>query len=214
MRDLKEYTIEEAIKKIKETKKEKFDSTVELHINLDIDPKKTDQSVRFSTSLPHGTGKTKRVAVLASAKVDNADLELTEADLDRIEKGELRPKIDFDVFVSESRFMPKIAKVAKILGPAGMMPNPKTGTVSDDPKKAIELIKKGKVDIKTEKDMPIIHTIIGKTSFEEKALVENFKEVMNNLKQNRPQKVSPEWIKSVYLTSTMGGSVKVQLASL
>ena len=177
MKDIKTYTLVEAIKKLKESKKEKFDSTVELHINLDLDVTKADQMVRFSTTLPHGTGKTKRVAVLASTKIPNADLELTEADLEKIEKGKIRPKVDFDVFVAETKFMPKIARVAKILGPAGVMPNPKTGTVSDDVQKAVEQIKKGRVEVKTEKDLPIIHTIIGKLSFEDKQLVENFKEI-------------------------------------
>jgi large subunit ribosomal protein L1 len=214
MRDTKTYTIEEAIKKLKANVKEKFSSTVEAHINLDLDVTKAEQMVRFSTSLPHGTGKTKRIAVLASTKISNADLELSEADLDKIEKGTIRPKVDFDVFVAETRYMPKIARVAKILGPAGVMPNPKTGTVSDDVEKAVEQIKKGRIDVRTEKDLPIIHTIIGKTAFEEKALVENFKELIGGLKQNRPQKSSPEWIKNIFISSSMGPSYKIDVASL
>lgn len=214
MKDIKTYKVEEAIKKLQEVKKEKFDATVELHINLDLDTKKSDQNVRFSTTLPHGTGKTKKVAVLASTKIPNADLELTEDDLVKIEKGQIRPKVDFDVFVAETKFMAKIARVAKILGPAGVMPNPKTGTVSDDVQKAVEQIKKGKVEVKTEKDLPIIHTIIGKVSFDEKKLLENFKEIIGTLKQNKPSKSKPEWIKSVYLSSTMGPSLKVDLTSL
>jgi large subunit ribosomal protein L1 len=214
MKDIKTYKVEEAIKKLQEVKKEKFDATVELHINLDLDTKKSDQNVRFSTTLPHGTGKTKRVAVLASTKIPNADLELNESDLDKIEKGQIRPKVDFDVFVAETKFMAKIARVAKILGPAGVMPNPKTGTVSDDVQKAVEQIKKGKVEVKTEKDLPIIHTIIGKISFDEKQLLENLKEIIGTLKQNKPSKSKPEWIKSVYLASTMGPSLKIDLTSL
>jgi len=214
MTDIKTYTIEEAIKKVKENPKEKFNPTVELHINLDLDKSKPDQNVRFSTSLPHGTGKTKKVMVMASTKISNADLQINEEDLGKIEKGQIKPKIDFDVFVAETRFMPKIARVAKVLGPAGVMPNPKTGTVSDDVEKAVELIKKGKVDIKTEKDLPIIHTIIGKAGFEEKALLENFKEIYNNLKQNRPPKSNPEWIKSVFISTTMGPSYKIEISGL
>lgn len=214
MKDTKIYSPEEAIKKLKSSAKEKFDATVELHINLDLDTSKSDQNVRFSTTLPHGTGKTKKVAVLASVKIPNADLQLTEEDLDKIEKGQIRPKVDFDVFVAETRFMPKIAKVAKILGPAGVMPNPKTGTVSDDVQKAVEQIKKGKVDVKTEKDLPVIHTIIGKVSFDEKNLLANLKEIIATLKQNKPPKSVPEWIKTVYLSSTMGPSFKIDFSGL
>jgi large subunit ribosomal protein L1 len=214
MKDIKTYTVEEAIKKLKESAKENFDSTVELHINLDLNMEKSDQTVRFSTTLPHGTGKTKRVAVLASTQIPNADLQFTEEDLVKIEKGKIRPKVDFDVFVAETKFMSKIAKVAKILGPAGVMPNPKTGTVSDDVQKAVELIKKGKVEVKTEKSFPAIHTIIGKVSFDEKMLYENFKEIVSTLKQNKPPKSTPEWIKSVYLSSTMGPSVKIDVSKL
>lgn len=214
MKDTKIYTLEEAVSKVKTGKSGNFDATVELHINLDLDVTKSDQMVRFSTTLPHGTGKTKKVAVLASTKISNADLQLTEEDLDKIEKGQIRPKVDFDVFVAETRFMPKIAKVAKILGPAGVMPNPKTGTVSDDVQKAVEQIKKGKVEVKTEKDLPIIHTIAGKVSFEEKQLIENIKEIINTLKQSKPAKAKPEWLKNIYISSTMGPSYKVDPSSL
>jgi large subunit ribosomal protein L1 len=208
------YSIEQAVKKIHEGKKEKFDATVELHINLDLDPKKQEQMIRYTTVLPHGTGKTKRVAVIASKKVPNADLELSEQDLEKIENGKIRPKVDFDVLVAEPKFMPKLAKVAKILGPVGAMPNPKTGTVSEDVEKAVEQIKKGKVEIKTEKDTPIIHTIIGKTSFEAKDLEGNLREIMHSLKQNKTAKAKPEWIKSVYVASTMGASYKLDVNEL
>ena len=124
-RDPNFYSIKEAITKVKSGKKTKFDSTVELHINLDIDPAK--QNIRFSATLPHGTGKTKRVAVLASAKAKDTDLFLSESDLPKFESGKLRPKFDFDVLVTEPKFMPILAKYAKILGPAGVMPNPKNG---------------------------------------------------------------------------------------
>jgi large subunit ribosomal protein L1 len=208
-REAQAYPIAEAIKKVKAGSKAKFDATVELHINLDIDPVK--QNVRFQANLPHGTGKTKKVAVLSSKKIAKADLSLSEADLPKIERGEIKPKIDFEVLITEPKYMPMLAKYAKILGPAGVMPNPKNGTVSDDIEKALEQIKKGKVDIKTEKDAPIIHTIIGKISFEDKALEENFMEVIGILKQNKPPKTNPIWIKSAYIASSMGTSVKVAL---
>jgi large subunit ribosomal protein L1 len=214
MKDTTLYTIEEAIKRTKDVKKTKFDATVELHINLSDEQKKQEQPIRFSVTLPNGTGKTKKVAVLASKKISNADLELTEADLDKIEKGVIRPKVDFDVLVAEPRFMPKLAKVAKILGPAGVMPNPKTGTVTENVEEAVSQVKKGKVEIRTEKDAPVIHTILGKTSFEEKALLENFKEIYTTLLQNKPSKIKADWIKSLYICSTMGESSCVDLASI
>lgn len=208
------YSLEEAIEFVKENCKAKFDSTIELHLNLNLDTKKQDQYIRFTTVLPNGTGKTKKVAVFASAKVKNADLELTESDIERIEKGSLKPKVDFDVLVAEPRFMPKLAKVARILGPAGVMPNPKTGTVSDDVEKAVEQIKKGKIEIKTEQNAPVIHTIIGKKSFETKTLMENFKEVIKSIKQNKPQKAKPDWIKSCYISASMSPSARIDTLSL
>jgi len=206
-RDDKEYSIEEAIKKVKEDSKAKFDATVELHLNLDIDPSK--QNIRFPVSLPHGTGKTKKVAVLSSTKTPEADLILKEEDLKKIEKGEIKPGNDFDVFITEPDFMPKIAKYARVLGPAGVMPNPKNGTVTEDVINAVKQFKKGKAEIKTEKLAPLIHTVVGKVSFDDLALKENYMEVLNNLKQNKPAKASPQWISSIYLTSSMGPSVKI-----
>jgi len=204
----------EAIKKVKMSSKEKFDASVEVHINLDLDSKKMEQPVRFSLTLPHGTGKTKRVAVLASKKIAGADLELKESDIELIQKGQIKPKIDFDTLVTEPAFMPKLAKVAKILGPAGVMPNPKTGTVSDDPEKAVSEIKKGRLDVKTEKDLPMIHTVIGKRSFTEEQLSENFIELYNALKQNKPTKASPEWVKNIFIATSMGQSVIVDHTDL
>jgi large subunit ribosomal protein L1 len=203
------YPIEEALNKIKD-QKTKFDATVEVHINL-LKDKKQEMNVRYTTTLPQGTGKTKRVAVLASKKVPNADLELMEEDLEKIEKGKLKPKVDFDVFISEPRFMPKIAKVARVLGPVGMMPNPKTGTVTENVEEAVNQVKKGKIEVRTEKDIPVIHTLIGKHSFTKEQLLENYKELMQSLKQNRPPKSPVNWIKSVFLCTTMGKSVQVDL---
>jgi len=207
-KDTKEYSLEEAIKKVKVESKSKFDASVELHINLDIDPSK--QNIRFPISLPYGTGKTKKIAVLSSGKVAGADLVLTEEDLPKIEQGKIKPNVDFEILISEPRYMPVLAKYAKILGPAGMMPNPKNGTVTEDISKAVEQFKKGKMDVKTEKLAPLIHTIIGKVSFDDKSLAENYNEVITTLKQNKPAKTPPIWIKSVFITSTMGPSVKIK----
>ncbi len=206
------YDIKTAIDLIKEVCKCKFDSTIEAHFNLSIDEKKQDQLVRTSTTLPHGTGKTIKVAVFASGKIANADLELTEADLSKIESGEIKPKIDFDIIVSEPKNMPKLAKVAKILGPMGMMPNPKNGTVTDDIAKTVNQIKKGKINIKNEQNAPIVHTVVGKKSFETQKLVENFDEIVSALKQAKPQKVKLEgYIKSCFISSTMSPAIKVKI---
>jgi len=205
----KTYTFEEALTEIRKGRKVKFDQTLEIHINLDIDPQKQEQMVRFSTTLPHGTGKSIKVAVVASKKVSNADLELSDDDLVKIEKGKLQPGKDFDVIVTEPSQMAKLAKLGRILGPAGAMPNPKAGTVTDNVEKAVEQIKKGKINVKTEQNHPIIHTIIGKMSFDDKKLVENFNEFINSLKQNKPQKAKPEFIESVFVNATMGKSFKI-----
>lgn len=213
-KEIKSYSIEEALDRILK-KKGKFDGTVELHVNLSVDPKKKDQqSVRYTITLPHGTGKTKKVAVLASKKIPNADLELLESDIEKIEKGSIKPKVDFDVLVAEPKFMPKIAKAARVLGPAGAMPNPKTGTVAEDVETAVAQIKKGKIEVRTEKDIPVIHTIIGKQSFTKQQLLENYTELMTSLKQNRPQKNKQDWLKSIFICTTMGGSVMISTENL
>lgn len=207
-KDLNEYPIEEALKKVKSESKAKFDASVEVHINLDIDPNK--QNIRFSLSLPNGTGKTKKIAVLSSGKVEGADVNLTEEDLPKIEQGKIKPNVDFDILITEPRYMPVLAKYAKILGPAGAMPNPKNGTVTEEISKSISQFKKGKMEIKTEKMAPIIHTIIGKVSFDEKSLADNYNELISALKANKPAKTVPLWIKSIFISSTMGPSVKVK----
>lgn len=210
----KYYSIEDAIKLAKANCKAKFDATFEAHFNLGIDNKKPDQSIRVSTTLPNGTGKQVKVAVFASKKIKDADLELTEEDLVKIEKNEIRPKVDFDVLVAEPKYMPKLAKVAKILGPAGVMPSPKSGTVTDDIEKAVHSLKQGKIEIRNEANAPIIHVIFGKKSFEDDKLVENFNEILSTIKSNRPQKVRPEvYVKSCFISTTMGASVKIAIAN-
>jgi len=201
-------TILEAIQAIKESSKEKFNPTIEVHINLDLDIKK-GQTLRYNLSLPKGTGKTKKVAVLASSKVESADLQINEDDINKILDSTIQPKVDFDIIVTEPKFMPKLAKVAKILGPLGLMPNPKTGTVTENVEEAVKKIKQGQVQIKTEKDVPIVHSIIGKKSFKDEDLMANFISLFNSVKQNKPQKTKPDWIKSVYICTTMGKSIQV-----
>lgn len=207
----KKYKIDEALKEMRKEKKRRFDTTVEVHFNLNTDPKKQDQQIRFTTLLPHGTGKEVKVAVMATSKISGADIELSESDLKKIEAGELRPGRDFDVIVAEPKMMGKLAQVAKILGPAGAMPNPKSGTVTDDIEKAVSQIKKGKVEIKTEQIHPIIHTIIGKLSFEDNKLIDNFNSLVSAMRSNRPPKVKPDFINTVFITSSMGKSYRISL---
>ncbi len=150
--------------------------------------------------------------MFASKKIKGADLELTEDDLIKIEKSEIRPKVDFDVLVAEPKYMPKLAKVARILGPAGVMPSPKSGTVTDDIEKAVHSLKQGKIELRNEANAPIVHVMFGKVSFEDNKLTENFNEILSTLKSNRPQKVRPEtYIASCFISTTMGPSVKVAL---
>lgn len=202
--------IEEAIKLAKENTKCNFDATVEVHINLGTDSKKPEQNIRFAVELPNGTGKTKRVAVIASKAVPNADLQLAEADLEKLETGAIKPKVDFDILVAEPKYMPKLARAGKVLGPAGVMPNPKAGTVTEDVEKAVGQIKKGKMEVRTEPNASIIHSIIGKASFDNKKLSENYEELVNSIRAHRPQKVKPEaLITSVFIKTTMSPSYRV-----
>jgi len=201
-------TINNAIEFVKKNCKAKFDSTIEVHINCLLDKDK-QETVRFSLTLPHGTGKSKKIAVMASAKIKGADLELREEDIEKLEKGHIKPKVDFDVLVVEPRYMSKLAKVAKILGPAGVMPNPKNGTVAEDVQKAADLFKKGRTEIRTEPNGSVIHTVIGKKSFTTVSLAENYQELMNALSQNKPPKAPADWIKSVFVSATMSPSAAV-----
>ena len=213
-KDFTTYNLKDALSKAVDSGKADFNETVEVHINCSLDVKKPEQSLRVTTTLPHGTGKELKVAVFSSKKAENADLELTEADLKKIEKGEIKPGTDFDILISEPQMMPKLAQVARVLGPAGVMPNPKNGTVTDDPAKAVEQFKKGKIEIRTEQSHPLIHTVIGKQEFELNKLVDNFNEVWTTIKSNKPAKAKPTWINSVYVCTSMGKSFAVDLNSI
>lgn len=201
-------TITEAINYVKKTDRAKFDSSIEVHIDCDLDKSK-QETVRFSLTLPHGTGKTKKIAVMASNEVTGADVELLEGDIEKLEKGELKPKVDFEMLIVEPRYMPKLAKVAKILGPAGLMPSPKNGTVAEDVQKALEQFKKGRLEVKTEPNGAVIHTILGRKSFSTKALEENFMELISSVRVNKPAKANENWIKSIYISATMSPSAQV-----
>jgi len=213
MSDKQTYTIDEAIAKVKEQAKEKFDSSIEVHFNLGIDAKKGDQQVRGSISLPHGSGKSVRIAVFADgddlkvAKEAGADLTGGEDLIADIGKS---GKIDFDVAVAHPTIMSKLAKIAKILGPKGLMPSPKDETVTTNIAKTVQELKSGKVSFKND-DTGNLHTVIGKKSFTDEKLAENFQALFAKIKKIKPTGVKGEYIKGVYINSTMSPSFKISL---
>ncbi len=207
------YSLDEAISLVKETSTVKFDAAVEVHIRLGIDPKKSDQQIRSTVTLPHGTGKTKKIAAFVgnndedAAKKAGADFVYGEEEIKKIKN---TGKIEFDVAVATPEMMPKLAGIAKVLGPRGLMPNPKTDTVGPDVAKMVEQLKKGKSSFKND-DTANIHQPIGKVSFEDGKLRENFEAFIAVLKKVKPNSAKGTYLKSVYLTSSMGPSVKIAM---
>ena len=205
------YTKEEAVKLVKETSITSFDSTIEVAFNLNLDTKKADQQLRGSMVLPNGTGKSKKVLVIAkgeaaeAAKAAGADF---VGDTDMIDKIEKENWFDYDVIVATPDMMAQLGKIGRVLGPKGLMPNPKTGTVTMNTQKAVEDIKKGMIEYKTDA-YGNVHTIIGKASFDEKKLLENLVYVFNAINKARPTVVKGKYINSITLSSTMGPGVKV-----
>ncbi len=212
----KVYTKEEAIKLVKETAVTKFDSSVEIAMRLNLDTKKADQQLRGAIVLPNGTGKTKKVLVLAKgpkateAKEAGADY---VGDMDMIEKIQSENWFDFDTLIATPDMMPALGKIGKILGPKGLMPNPKTGTVTMDVKKAVEDVKKGRVEYRTD-TYGNIHALIGKVSFTNDALLENLNAFVNVILKAKPSVVKGAYVKNVTLSSTMGPGVKIDLNEL
>ncbi len=209
------YGIEEAIKLVKETSNAKFDSTVEVAMNLNLDVKKADQQLRGAVVLPNGTGKSKKILVLAKgdqakvAKESGADF---VGDIDMITKIEKENWFDFDVIIATPEMMPSLGKIGKLLGPKGLMPNPKTGTVTTDVAKAVEETKKGKVNYRTD-SFGNIHVGIGKASFTEEALRENLKAFVSVILKAKPSTVKGAYVKNITLTSTMGPGIKLDINS-
>ena len=205
------YTKEEAIKLVKETSIASFDSTIEVAFNLNLDTKKADKQLRGSMVLPNGTGKSKRVLVIAkgeaaeAAKAAGADY---VGDTDMIEKMEKENWFDFDVIVAAPDMMAQLGKLGRVLGPKGLMPNPKTGTVTMDTKKAVTDIKKGMVEYKTD-SYGNVHTVIGKASFDDAKLLENLQFVVNTIAKAKPSVVKGKYINSISVSSTMGPGIKV-----
>lgn len=211
----KAYSAIEAVKLVKETSNAKFDSTIEVSMNLNLDTKKNDQQLRGAVVLPNGTGKTKRILVLAkgdqakAAKEAGADF---VGDLDMIQKIEKESWFDYDVIIATPEMMPMLGKIGKLLGPKGLMPNPKTGTVTMDTAKAIEETKKGKVNYRTD-SFGNVHGIVGKASFDDAKLVENLKAFVEAIMKVKPSTVKGAYVKNVSISSTMGPGVKIDLNS-
>lgn len=210
----KRFELGEALKLLKSLPASKFDETVELHFNLGVDPRKADQQIRNSVVLPHGTGKTVRVLVFAEG--DKAD-EARQAGADYVGLDDLIEKIsggwfDFDVVISTPNLMGRIGKLGRTLGPRGLMPNPKVGTVTMDVGKAVDEAKGGKVTYRVDK-FANLHVPAGKLSFEEDKLKENLKAILAAILKERPSTLKGVFIKSITLCTTMGPGIKIQVAS-
>jgi large subunit ribosomal protein L1 len=206
----KEYSLEEAVRFVRELSYTRFDETVEIAMNLGVDPKKSDQMVRGTVVLPHGTGKKVRVLVFAKGEKEKEALEAgadytgTENLVEKIQKGWL----DFDSAVATPDIMGIVGKLGKILGPRGLMPNPKLGTVTFDIAKAVKEIKAGKVEYRTEK-AGIVHVPIGKVSFDEALLLDNARAVIDSIIKAKPSTSKGKYLKKITLSSTMGPGVRV-----
>ena len=213
----KAYTKEEAIELVKKTSTSKFDGSVEVAINLNLDTKKTDQQLRGAIVLPNGTGKSKRVLVLTKNAEQNKVA--TEAGADFVGADELVDKIakenwlDYDVIIATPEMMPVLGKLGKVLGPRGLMPNPKTGTVTTDVRKAVEDVKKGRVEYRTD-SYGNVHAIIGKVSFDADKLVENLQAFVSVIVKSKPTTAKGQYIKNISISSTMGPGIKVDITSL
>ena len=209
------YTKEEAINLVKETSVTKFDSSVELALRLNLDTKKADQQLRGAIVLPNGTGKTKKVLVIAKgeqAKAAQAAGADYVGDTDLLEKIEKENWFDFDTMIATPDMMPALGKLGRILGPKGLMPNPKTGTVTMDVAKAVEDVKKGRVEYRTD-SYGNVHGIIGKTSFDTDKLIENLNAFVSLIIKTKPSVVKGTYIKNISVSSTMGPGVKIDTNS-
>ena len=211
----KAYTKEEAVKLVKETSVSTFDATVEVAMNLNLDTKKADQQLRGALVLPKGTGKTKKVLVVTrgeqakKAQAAGADY---VGDTDMLEKIEKENWFDFDVMIATPDMMPLLGKLGRVLGPKGLMPNPKTGTVTTDVEKAVKEVKAGRVEYRTD-SYGNIHGVIGKVSFDEKDLLENLVYFVSSISKIKPSTVKGDYIKNISITSTMGPGIKVSINS-
>ena len=211
----KQYTLDEAASLVKDISTTKFDASVDVNVRLGIDPKKSNQMVRGVVTLPHGTGKEFKVLVLCTpekeeeAKAAGADYVGLDEYIDKIKKG----WTDVDVIITMPPVMAKVGQLGRILGPRGLMPNPKTGTVTMDVGKAVDEVKKGKIDFKVDK-YGLIHSAVGKVSFEPKKLVENVQEFVGMVNKLKPTAAKGTYILSVYLSSTMSPGIQIDIKSI
>ena len=211
----KTYTLAEAVEKVKEITFTKFDASLDIDVRLGVDPRKANQMVRGVVTLPHGTGKQVKVLVLcnpdaeAAAKAAGADYVGLDEYIEKIKGG----WTDIDVIITQPAIMGKIGALGRVLGPRGLMPNPKSGTVTNDVAKAVEEVKKGKIDFKVDKN-GIVHSSIGKVSFTPEQMKENAREFVNTLIKLKPATAKGTYIKSIYLSSTMSPGVKVDSKSI
>ena len=207
----KMYTKEEAVKLAKETSVSKFNASVEVAVRLNLDTKKADQQLRGAIVLPHGTGKTKKVLVVAKGenakKAEAAGADFV-GDVDMLEKIEKENWFGFDVMIATPDMMPLLGKLGKILGPKGLMPNPKTGTVTTDVEKAVKEVKAGRVEYRTD-SFGNIHGIVGNTTFTEEQLLENLETFMSVILKAKPSTVKGDYVKNISLTTTMGPGIKI-----
>ncbi len=205
------YTLEEAVTLASETNPSKFDASVEVHVRMNVDPRQADQNIRATVSLPHGTGKTIRVAVFApeadhkAATAAGADVVGDDTFLAQLEK----ETVDFDILIATPQYMPKLGKYARLLGPRGLMPNPKSGTVATDVAKAVTEAKAGKVEYRVDKQA-IVHLSVGKVSFGADKLVENAKAFFDSLQSQKPSSLKGGYVKSITVSTTMGPGIKVE----
>ena len=209
------YSLKEASTIVKDVNTTKFDASVDLHIRLGVDPKKADQAIRGTVTLPHGTGKTKRVLVLcnpdkeADARAAGADFVGLDEFIQKIEGG----WVDVDVIVATPSVMPKIGKLGKILGPRNLMPNPKTGTVTNDVAAAVNEVKGGKIAFKVDK-AGIIHASIGRVSFSPEKIAANSHELINAIIKAKPSSAKGTYLRSIFMASTMSPAIPVETKSL
>ena len=191
----------------------KFDESIELHVNLGIDPKNTDQRIRFTTSLPHGTGKSIKILVISedNSGVKENIIYRNESVIDEITKGTVSPDKDFNIVIATTTQMKNLAKVARVLGPKGLMPSPKNGTVTEDIKKAIDSLSKGQIEVKSQQGFAVLHQVVGKKSFEAKKLEENIQHMLTELNKNTPSKMKKKLIQNAYIASSMGPGIKLEI---
>ena len=211
----KQYSLPDGVVLALKTSPVKFDATVELHVRLNVDPKQADQNIRDSVVLPAGSGKTLRVAVIgeaddvAAAKKAGADIAQGEELLATLDKGE----VGFDVLIAVPSMMPKLGKYARILGPKGLMPNPKSGTVTKDVSKAVTEAKAGKIEYRVD-ESGIVHVPIGKVSFGAEKVTQNAQAILSSIKSNKPSSIKSAFVSSIYITTSMGPSVPVTTSAV